>query len=756
MWTGESWPPSVSPLMNKDWIQVRWCLRPPMKKFFMLLIVIPVSLSLPTWAEDKSTYFQLKGAWWQSKATVSRNTTLVATFDDKLSNNADFAMDRPEAGGFGMDTGVQGKYDLATKVGEDGAHTHYIGGSNINPNRGTIRFLARGKVWRDPKPRWLFEARSRHFIGIRRAKGELSLVMRTGQYGEKVISKLELPMQEVTTDQWHSIIASWDRSTGRAWLVFDGRGVTAEVAFPQMPWEAQVFYIGGGHNAKYGEGLMPMGLELDELAVYNVPISVLEATPMELAADDTILLMQADRGARLSYNRIYDLQRWGGWMNRYTWPTQIGSFAQGRRNIGTEADISNDKGSGTPNIAATLLYASEVLGDARYFEAARRAADLLLAAQDERGFWVPQYSMSLRGIKPLQTIEAVKLQDKVQSHPIFFLACIYRLTGEMKYLDALKRAGKFVLSAQNPNGSWSHHYNVTTGIGETRNRHPHGGELNDGAMNEGINVMVLMYHITKHRKYVQAVKRAGQWLIDAQLTGNVVGWAEQYDQYNRPVWARNFEPPAWSRKASDSASRALVEVYRLSGDDRYLKPVKAYTAYMNTYFPEGETYAYYDTESRRPIAAWMNKIYFLDNELQLALYHTFPAGNGYARMVSFNEAPDKLLLDAKLPVPQRRSPVVTRIKAARQLPKLREETINALKTQHVSGMWIEANVANFQASLGQGFGLINEQATLLLRFVEAARIARGELPPAYRGEGKLLHMAYPKDDWYDIDWDRRE
>ena len=727
-------------------------------RYFILITKLTLAFVFASqaWADDEPSSFQLKGAWWQGAAAVTRNTTLVATFDSNVSSRADFALGSPEAGGFGMDASASGKYGMATRVGEDGAHLHYLGGSNINPNRGTIRMLVRGNVWNDLMPRWFFETRGRNFIGIRREKDSISLVMRTGPFGKDVISTLDLPVEDVTTDQWHSIIASWDRATGQAWVALDGRGVTGKVAFPQFPAEAQVFYIGGGHNAKYGEGLMLEGLELDELAVYNVPVSVLEAAPTKLAEADTMLLMRSNRGARLSYDRISDLQRWGGWMSRYTWPTQIGSFAQGRRNIGPETAISNDKGRATPHIAAKMLYASEVLDDARYFDVARRSAEFLLAAQDKRGFWVSQYIMTVNGIEPQETGEQVKLQDEVQAHPIFFLAYIYRLTGEKEYLDALKRGGEFLLNAQNPNGSWSHHYNATRGMGETRNKHPQGGELNDRTMNDGINVMLLMYHITKDRKYVEAIRRAGQWLIDAQLTGKVVGWADQYDKDNQPVWARNFEPPAWSLRASSLASRALVEVYRLSGDKRYLQPVEAYASYMKSRFDESKTYRYYDVKSGRPIAAWMNKVYFLDDKDELARYQRFPAGSQYTELRSPDIAPDRLLQDAEAPSPKKLSPVLTRDTAAKLLPNLRKDAINALDTQDASGMWLEAKVANFQGSLGQGFRVLSSQATSMLRFVEAARISLGEIPPVYRGDGVLLRMAYPDGDWYDIDWDERE
>jgi hypothetical protein len=42
----------------------------------------------------------------------------------------------------------------------------------------------------------------------------------------------------------------------------------------------------------------------------------------------------------------------------------------------------------------------------------------------------------------------------------------------------------------------------------------------------------------------------------------------------------------------------------------------------------------------------------------------------------------------------------------------------------------------------------------MLRYVERARIAKGEIEPVFRGDGVLELSAYPDDDWYAVDWDQ--
>ena len=60
--------------------------------------------------------------------------------------------------------------------------------------------------------------------------------------------------------------------------------------------------------------------------------------------------------------------------------------------------IDMDKGNGTPRTALNFLYAYEVLGDYRSLDVLLRVADMCMAAQDERGFWVHGYRMTVNGL----------------------------------------------------------------------------------------------------------------------------------------------------------------------------------------------------------------------------------------------------------------------------------------------------------------------------------------------------------------------
>jgi hypothetical protein len=691
---------------------------------------------------------ELRGDWWREPATQTRHTTLVASFDAADSCDADYAREVPAAGGFGMKTDAPGVHGLAAETGEIGAHIHYVGGSNIQLERGTLRMHVRGGFWTDETPRWLFDARAADRIGIRHEPGTLSLVVSPGRSTTRSISRLDLPPGDVAAGEWHSIVASWDKRAGMGWIALDGHGLSGQMTFSADTRPAFAIYVAGGADARAG-GMNEAGLAVDSLVLYDLPLPLLEAGPVALPAEEAEFLPLAEAGARKTLDTLAGLQRWGGWQCIYTWPTLIGSSAQGREWVDFDDYIDMDKGNGTQRTALNFLYGYEVLGDYRYLDVLMRVGEFLLAAQDERGFWVHAYRMRVTGIAPDASERHIKFQDQVQAHSMLLLRALHRMTGDRRYLDAVKRAGEFYIAAQNPNGSWSHHFNAQAGVGENAIGQVGGGELNDAAMNDAIEMMTLMYHITGEAQYVAAIRRAGDWLVEAQ-GDEVPLWADQYDGDNNPAWAREFEPPAYGTTATQLACGALREVHWLSGDERYLEPIRKAIAWLAENYPEGKIPYYTEPGTGRPIAAWGREIYHLDDPDDVAYLKTQPTGVWYLQEVELTRTIKNLLAAAERGAPSRSE--VTQESALASLPALRAGARSALDSQNEAGVWVQPNVATYMGSLGAGFGAYSPRTLLILRYIEAARIALGELEPADRGGGDFRILAYPEDDWYEVNW----
>jgi len=444
-----------------------------------------------------------------------------------------------------------------------------------------------------------------------------------------------------------------------------------------------------------------------------------------------------------------DLQRWGGWQTLYTWPTLIGSAAQGREYEDFEDYIDNDKGNGSCPLAAKFLWAYQTLGDYRFLDVGLRTGEMMLAAQAPEGYWVHGYRMTVNGIAPVGNSRGIKFQDQDQAHPMLLLTYLHRLTGDERYLDAVKRAGEFYLQAENPNGSWPHHYDLEEGVGKTAIGLVGGGELNDRATNDAIDMMALMYHITGEAKYIQAMKRVGDWLVEAQ-GDKVPLWSDQYDADNNPVWARAFEPPAYGVTATTLACQALRELYRFSGDQRYVDAIRRADEWIKASLPDGTMSNWIDPESGRPIAAWERKIYFLDEPASIAYLNTVPVGTSYATTRSIGPSVARMLEGATGAKPQ---PTMLAPEAAMAaLPDKRGQAQSALDSANEVGVWTVPVVADFMGSMGEGFASSIPRASMMISYVETARIAMGELAPRYPGSNDMKTLAYPFPDWYDVNW----
>src|SRR5207245_4015685 len=61
-----------------------------------------------------------------------------------------------------------------------------------------------------------------------------------------------------------------------------------------------------------------------------------------------------------------------------------------------------------------------------------------------------------------------------------------------------------------------------------------------------------------------------------QIGAPTYGWTLAYDGENRPAWSRVYHPPAVSSGSSHSAASMLFFMYDLTGDPKYLDPVRKY------------------------------------------------------------------------------------------------------------------------------------------------------------------------------------
>ncbi|MCB1077634.1 MAG: polysaccharide lyase, partial [Verrucomicrobiae bacterium] len=127
---------------------------------------------------------------------------------------------------------------------------------------------------------------------------------------------------------------------------------------------------------------------------------------------------------------------------------------------------------------------------------------------------------------------------------------------------------------------------------------------NDELMTRCVTTLLRAHEIygASDSRYLDALRRAGDFLILAQMPDPQPAWAQQYDEQMIPCWSRAFEPPAISSRESEEILRSLIQIAGVTQDKRYLEPVPKALAYLiQSELPSGKLSRFYELETNRPL-----------------------------------------------------------------------------------------------------------------------------------------------------------
>lgn len=442
--------------------------------------------------------------------------------------------------------------------------------------------------------------------------------------------------------EWHHVAFSWDFPSRRVWLVIDGEATEGTIPEAvRRPYEYLAALFGNTYNYT-AESQQPLEGMMDEIAILSVPwpeAQQVMAADAPITAErpedpkwvveptlfpDDPALGRCEQVARQHLQMMLDNQRHGGWCLNVKWPSNLQWTAKFRmpepRNM-----IWLSKDSHTAFGATQMLFAYEAMGDERYLESARATGQMYLDTQDpEHGCWRHAYYYENGEYIPDGGEYAI-IQDHVQTGPIMLLCYLHRVTGEEQWLDAAKRGADFLVKAQNPNGSWAHHWMLETQVGVNARGIENAGEVNDYGTAGPLQTLLSMHEYTGDERYREAALRGADWLVQAFIdNGKIVGWAGQYDADDKPAAARHFEPISVTQYAARWAGEGLFAAYVASRDERYLAPVKRVIEWFDanaTIVDEKEAWWWdYDVETGRPIQMYQNEVYFMDDPEQVRAY----------------------------------------------------------------------------------------------------------------------------------------
>jgi hypothetical protein len=571
-------------------------------------------------------------------------------------------------------------------------------------------------------------------------------------------TKLIVPCADLEPGAWHHMLISWDRTDGgRAWLLVDGEGVTAPFDPPLSDGliiPCKKVYIGGGYFADLHpelDGLVDE-LRITDRCVSRERLASGPAAPAVAGVDEARLL-QAEDLARAWLDQAIALQIGGGWQAALDWPILTSTESPGTYSI-----LAEDEYTVRWTMPA-MLRGWETLGDERYLRSALMAGEMLVKVQDEAGAWVQGYIVQPDGYEPVAAGHG-EIQEGTQADPIRFLAYLYRVTGDQRFIEAAKKGGDFVILAQNPDGSWPLGFDSIT-------RKPGRGyssysTLNDGTTLWGMRTMLLVYQMTGEQRFMDALLRASEFLINAQLPAPTYSWCEQYTPDGKPAWARDWEPAHPTTTAVNYARDALAMMYDLTGDDKYLEPLRKCLGFWEGVPDEHSGYRCYHIETGEPIDAHDYNVYPLGHaEFGKARYNR---GGNPARSLR-----GTLELRANGPLVPLRTGWVPRAEVALDDPAdphgLRDPSaaLQRIHSRALSGItaldaWQRGEVdgpgriiaSHFRWGVGFNLGAGSRLALDVFDYIQAARAALGDTPIDNLSIWADREYAYvdPQRDWY--------
>lgn len=289
---------------------------------------------------------------------------------------------------------------------------------------------------------------------------------------------------------------------------------------------------------------------------------------------------------------------------------------------------------GTPAVGMAYMEAYNATGDTLFLNCAIETAHGLAWGQLASGGWYeyvdfdPVESRKFhcrRDIEKGDTITGKRrnhstLDDnKTQSA----LQLLMQVDKALDFKDAdIHRSALYGLDAllgvQYPNGAWPQRFNAPTDpekypvlkarYPETWSRKypgtPYGNfyTFNDNTIADVIKTMLEAYKTYGDERYLASAKKAGDFIILAQMPEPQPAWAQQYNFDMEPAWARRFEPPAISGGESFGVMRTLIELYLETGESRFLEPIpKAISWFERSLLPDNRIARFYELKTNRPL-----------------------------------------------------------------------------------------------------------------------------------------------------------
>jgi PelA/Pel-15E family pectate lyase len=291
---------------------------------------------------------------------------------------------------------------------------------------------------------------------------------------------------------------------------------------------------------------------------------------------------------------------------------------------------------GTPAVGIALLDAYKATSDKQFLDWASAAASALIAGQLKSGGWDqviyftdPKSNRmgAYRNRKGGKWNNSSLDDNKSQSALLFLIQMdeVFQQKNEAIH-EAVSFGLDSLLAAQFPNGGFPQVWNQKAESrpvlnasyptydwkteGRIKNYWDH-YTLNDGLAGDVVAVLAEAYRVHRDDRFLNALKKHGEFLLQAQMPAPQPAWCQQYNAQMQPMWARKFEPPAIASSESQDVMEALIQIAAITKDQRYLSPIPESLKFFREkcLIGEGQFSRFYELQTNKPL--FMNRNYEL-------------------------------------------------------------------------------------------------------------------------------------------------
>ncbi len=260
---------------------------------------------------------------------------------------------------------------------------------------------------------------------------------------------------------------------------------------------------------------------------------------------------------------FYSINIEGGYVYHYTADLDE-QWGEGR----TDKRTIEVQPPGTPAVGMSFLRAYRVSQDPRHLAAARHAAQALIKGQNEFGGWGHKIYLDRAASR------SVSFDDDQTQSAIRFLMSLDEVVDDPELTGTIDLALTMMQEAQMSSGAWPHMY-------------PHQGNyhdfatFNDAGINDCISVMMQAHRQYGSEVFLESLLAAGRFVMISQLPPPQPGWAQQYNEFLQPAWARSFEPPSVCTQVTVLNIHTLIDLYLYTGNAWYLEAIPDALSWLN-------------------------------------------------------------------------------------------------------------------------------------------------------------------------------